>query len=163
MLINIVLWLKLDLDSMHGNSVGLFVVVVPSVVQEVLLTSEYIMSMGYNLPMTVFLGICTVLCSMLSRGICSNLIYLWSNLRCIVSGIIPGGKLLVVSNWYRCFVLSLVGALTDMTDTLLGGNMADSELQIIGLVLEEGILVHMNLLLCEMYHRPFMFQLQPVL
>ena len=50
-----------------------------------------------------------------------------------------------------------------MTDTPLGGNMADPELQIIGSVLEEGILVHKNLLLCVMYCCPFMFQLQPIL
>ena len=61
---------------MHGNSAGLFYVVVLSVVQELLFTSESVMSMSCNLPMTVSLGICTVMCSMLSRGICSNLGYL---------------------------------------------------------------------------------------
>ena len=50
-----------------------------------------------------------------------------------------------------------------MTDTLPGGNVADPELQIIGLVLDERILVHKNLLLCVMYCWPFIFQLQPFL
>ena len=40
----------------------------------------------------------------------------------------PSGKLSVASNWYRCLVFSLVGTFTDMTDTLLGGNMTDPEL-----------------------------------
>ena len=61
---------------MHSNFAGLFVVAVLSVVQEILLTSEYLMSMGCNLPMTVFLGICAVLCFMLSRGMHSNFGYL---------------------------------------------------------------------------------------
>ena len=52
---------------MHGNSVGMIIVVVPSVVQEMLLTSESVTYMGCNLPMTVFLGICNVLFSVLSR------------------------------------------------------------------------------------------------
>ena len=41
---------------------------------------------------------------------------------------IPSGTLSAASNWYRCLVFSLVGAFTDMTDTLLGGNMADPEI-----------------------------------
>ena len=43
---------------------------------EILLTSESVSSMCCNLPMTVFLGICTVLFSVLSRGILNNLGYL---------------------------------------------------------------------------------------
>ena len=50
-----------------------------------------------------------------------------------------------------------------MTDTLLGGSMADPKLQIIGLVLEEVILVLKNLLLCALYYWPFIFKLQPIL
>ena len=62
---------------MHGNSAGLFLVEVPSVVQEMLLTSESVTSMGCHLPKTVFLvGIGTVLFSVLSRGILNNLGYL---------------------------------------------------------------------------------------
>ena len=44
-----------------------------------------------------------------------------------------------------------------MTDTLLGGNMVDPELQITGSVLEEEILMHKNLLLCVVYCWPFIF------
>ena len=54
---------------MHGNSAGLFVVVVTSVVPEMLLILKCVTSMGCNLPVMVFLGNCTVLFSVLSRGI----------------------------------------------------------------------------------------------
>ena len=64
---------------------------------------------------------------------------------------IPKGKLSAASNQYRCLVFSSVGAFTDMTDTPPGGNVVDPELQIICLVLEEGISVYRNLVLCVKY------------
>ena len=50
-----------------------------------------------------------------------------------------------------------------MADILLGGNVTDPGIQIIGLVLEDVILVYKNLLLCVMYCWPFIFQLQLIL
>ena len=64
----------------------------------------------------------------------------------------PGAELSVASKWYRCLVFSFVDAFTDITDILLGGSMTDHELQMIDSILEEGILVHKNLVLCVMYN-----------
>ena len=154
----LILWSRWKLDSggMQSISAGLFVVV-QSVVQAMLLTSESVMCMGWNLPMTVWLGICTMLGSMLSRGMCSNFAYLWSILWSTASGIIHGGKLSAASSWYRYFVFHSVDAFMDMTNTLLCGNMFDPELQTIGFVWEEWILVQNSLLLCVIYCWPFMF------
>ena len=68
---------KLDSGNIVGNSVGLLAVsAVPSVVQEMLLTSKSSISIGCKFPMTVFLGMLTVSCSVLSRGIFNNFGYL---------------------------------------------------------------------------------------
>ena len=46
---------------------------------------------------------------------------------------------------------SSVGACTDITDMLLGGNTNAPEFQAMGAVCHDMVLVHRNLLLCVMY------------
>ena len=62
-----------------------------------------------------------------------------------------------------CFVLSSVGACTDIMDMLHGGNLSAPAFHTLGSLFDSDVLVHKNLLVCVIYCWPLPLQLEPIL
>ena len=60
-------------------------------------------------------------------------------------------------------MFSLVGACTDITDMLLGGNVGAPAFETMGSIFDGAVLVHKHFLFCVIYCWALTFQLQPIL